>query len=312
MKVDNIDLRLLRVFHALAKSGGFAGAQAELGLAPSTLSIHLSNLEQRLGVVLCERGRGGFRLTEAGERVHAATKRLFDALDDFQQETAGLRGRLMGELTIGLVDSIVTDARSPISAAIRRFCERDHDVHLRLIVDRPQALNHALLEGRLNLAVAGFPHRLPAIAYEELYEENNLLYCARGHELFGVSDAAAGPEHVARARFVARRQAVERDLAAIDNVSYQASVENVEAQAHLILSGAYIGFLPEHYAAPWVSAGQMRAVRPTKYRLDVPIVLATPTAGKPNRAAEAFCNDLRRANAVISASLSGWPKAMRA
>jgi LysR family transcriptional regulator, transcriptional activator for bauABCD operon len=124
-----------------------------------------------------------------------------------------------------------------------------------------------------------------------------------------MADSAVQPEDVARARFVARRQGLERDLAAAGNVSYQASVENVEAQAHLILSSAYIGFLPEHYAEPWVKGGQLRAIQPARYRLDVPIVLAVPVAGKPNRAAEAFCGEVRRANAAIVAG--AWPAAAR-
>ncbi len=33
----------------------------------------------------------------------------------------------------------------------------------------------------------------------------------------------------------------------------------------LILSGNFIGFLPCHFADPWVAAGDMRAIRPSAY-----------------------------------------------
>lgn len=33
----------------------------------------------------------------------------------------------------------------------------------------------------------------------------------------------------------------------------------------LILSGNFIGFLPCHFAAPWVGAGEMRAIKPRAY-----------------------------------------------
>ncbi|MBY6262758.1 LysR family transcriptional regulator [Azospirillum sp. 412522] len=299
MNVDNIDLRLLRVFHTLAESGGFAGAQAKLGLTPSTLSIHLSNLEQRLGMTLCERGRNGFRLTEKGERVHRATKRLFHALDDFRTETASLRGRLVGELTIGLVDSTVTDSRSPIAAAINRFEQRDNEVHIRLAVDRPSGLNHALLDGRLNLAVAVFPHHVAGVEYETLYTETSLLYCGHGHPLYERIGAGLEVPDVTRYHFVARAYGLERDLAAIGQANHKASVENMEAQAHLILSGQFIGFLPEHYAAQWVAAERMRAVQPDRYRMPSDIALALPAAAtRSNQLVRAFCDDLRAANAA--------------
>ncbi len=299
MKVDNIDLRLLRVFHALAEHGGFAGAQAELGLTPSTLSIHLSNLEQRLGMILCERGRGGFRLTDKGERVHLATKRLFNALEGFRSETASLRGKLVGELLIGLVDSTVTDSHSPIAGAIRRFEQRDNDVHIRLMVDRPSALNHALLDGRLNLAVGVFPRHVAGVDYEILYKERSLLYCGEGHELFGRSANQIDQAAIARCRFVARAYSLERDMTAMGRVIHKASVENMEAQAHLILSGCFVGFLPEHYAKSWVTAGRMQALDPARYSLESEIALATPGVGKPNMVVRTFCDDLRAVNTAF-------------
>ena len=48
-RLDNIDLRLLRVFVVLADAGGFADAQITLNLSQSTLSTHLAGLEKRIG-----------------------------------------------------------------------------------------------------------------------------------------------------------------------------------------------------------------------------------------------------------------------
>lgn len=300
MKLDNIDLRLLRVFHGLVENGGFAGAQAQLGLTASTLSIHLSNLEQRLGMTLCERGRGGFRLTDKGERVYLATRRLFNALETFRAETSALRGQLVGELNIGLVDSIVTDGRSPIADAIARFERRKNEVHVRLVVDRPANLNHALLDGRLNLAVGVFPRTVAGVAYDTLYTEASHLYCGRGHDLFERAADGVAAADIARCRYVARTYALERDLGAIGETVHKASVENIEAQAHLILSGQYIGFLPKHYAAQWVAAGRMRAIDPARYHLQSDFVLAVPLTGRPNAIARVFCDDLCAANAAAA------------
>jgi len=48
-RLDNIDLRLLRVFVTLAESGSFADAQIALNLSQPTVSAHLSALERRFG-----------------------------------------------------------------------------------------------------------------------------------------------------------------------------------------------------------------------------------------------------------------------
>ena len=56
----DVDLRLLRVFLAVADAGSFSGAQAQLNVGGSTISLHMRELEKRVGFRLCERGRGGF------------------------------------------------------------------------------------------------------------------------------------------------------------------------------------------------------------------------------------------------------------
>jgi LysR family transcriptional regulator, transcriptional activator for bauABCD operon len=66
--VGEIDLRLLRVFMAVADHGGFAAAEVALGKNKSAISMDIANLEARLGSRLCQRGRGGFSLTDEGRR----------------------------------------------------------------------------------------------------------------------------------------------------------------------------------------------------------------------------------------------------
>ena len=56
-QIGDADLRLLRVFKAVADCGGLAAAERELGIALSTISRHLKDLEQRLGLTLARRGR---------------------------------------------------------------------------------------------------------------------------------------------------------------------------------------------------------------------------------------------------------------
>ena len=66
-RLSDLDLRLLRIFVAVVESGGFSLASARLNVAESTISSHMADLEKRLGMRLCERGRSGFRLTDDGE-----------------------------------------------------------------------------------------------------------------------------------------------------------------------------------------------------------------------------------------------------
>ena len=49
-----------------------------------------------------------------------------------------------------------------------------------------------------------------------------------------------------------------------------ATVETVDAQLLLILSGKYIGYLPEHYAWPWIKENRLRVLLPNEFGFQSP------------------------------------------
>ena len=78
------DIRLLKVFAKVVEAGGFSAAQIALNVSQSTISTHMTTLEHRLGVRLCQRGRSGFKLTDKGQLIYQASQRLFASLEEFR------------------------------------------------------------------------------------------------------------------------------------------------------------------------------------------------------------------------------------
>src|SRR5262245_54245259 len=79
---------------------------------------------------------------------------------------------------------------------------------------------------------------------------------------------------------------------------FQASAKAnyMEALAFLILSGHYIAYLPTHYAAPWIAAGQMRSLLPEKLAYQSLFELITRKGVQPTPAHHAFLADLWEAH----------------
>lgn len=69
-QLSDMDLRLLRVFKAVVDCGGMSAAELELNISLSTISKHIKDLEQRLGLTLCQRGREGFAVTDEGLLIY--------------------------------------------------------------------------------------------------------------------------------------------------------------------------------------------------------------------------------------------------
>lgn len=294
MKVSGTDLRLLRVFDTVARHGGFAAAQAELNVSQSTISNHITALEERLGVSLCQRGRSGFRLTEKGQIVFFATQRLLVSLDQFSSEVGAIKGQLVGELKIGLVDAIVSDPFCKIDTAIALFKSRPNDVTIHITQESPQNLQEKVLTGELQIGIGSFPHKIAGLSYEPLYTEAHGLYCGRHHHLFDVEDSDIDIRELQKEEIASRgywREQFQKNLG-FKNIT--ASVYQIEPQLILIKSGKLLGFLPHHFAQSWVASGDLRQLAPAAVSYTCTFDLIVKKGYHSTQVIEAFLADIRK------------------
>jgi DNA-binding transcriptional LysR family regulator len=290
-RVSDADLRLLRIFAKVVEAKGFSAAQAELNLSASSISSYITALEQRLGLRLCSRGRAGFALTDKGAAIFREAQRLFGAMDEFATHASAIKGRLAGVLKIGLVDCTATDPNAPVGRGIERFNRRDHDVRIELSVGAPASLQRGVLEGRLHVAIACFPSEIAALPSEPLYEEVNSFYCGAGHPLFAKREVTLDDIRVSRV--VARSYWRGADLSRLGVEREAAAIDIMEAQAILILCGAYLGYLPDHYAAMWVAQGRMRPLLPDRLRYVAPFSMIARRGVSELPVVRQFLEDLR-------------------
>lgn len=288
MRINDYTLRNLRSFCAVVENGGPSGAQAVLGASLPSISTHLKDLETVLGFSLCQRGRGGFALTDKGAAVYREAKQMLGAVELAEANLGQLRHVLTGHLRVGLVDSESANPHLPVHRAIRRFYSRAQDVRLNLEIGTPEALSRALQTGEIQLAVGPFPNRQPNIAYTSIWTEDHALYCGAAHPLFAQDRITR--DDLAPHAFAARPYLNRAELAALREPRVTASVSNMEAQAVLIRSGCFLGFLPLHFAAPWVDSGQMRRI--AGFGWQSPFHVALRIQPEPPEIARIFARDL--------------------
>jgi LysR family transcriptional regulator, transcriptional activator for bauABCD operon len=308
-QLDPFDIKLLRLFLKVVECGGFSGAQAELNVSASTISTQMAMLESRLGMRLCDRGRVGFRLTEQGRRVCAAAQRLEGVMCDFRSEIGELRGKLVGELHIGVADSTVTNPDCRLHAAISRFTGRDHTVHITLHVNEPAMIEKLLIDGKLNVGITAFYHHVPQLVYERLFFEEHGLYCGRMHPFFGREPGCLSVGEVMAADYVARGYMTERHTGPLAGLNVAATTFNMEATLAMIRSGAYLGHLPRHYARSWEDSGELRELRPERFEFVSEFEMAIRKGADRPLVVGTFLDDLRQAQGMDAplASKQGRP-----
>ena len=297
--VTDNDLRLLRVFRAVVNCGGFSAAELELNINRSTISRHIKDLETRLGVTLCRRGRGGFAMTPEGEQVFASAMKIMAAMEEFQHDVDELHLRLTGPLSIALFDKTASNPDCRISAALARFDRAAPDVQPEVHVEPLNAIERGVIEGRYQLGVIPDHRPSASLDYYPLFQEQMYLYCAAGHALFDRDPAAVTAADVRRCRYVgigyhSPNMEATRKL----GLQRHATAHDQEAVAHLVLSGRYLGYLPEHYAEGFVSRGMMRPLLPEVFQYICQFSAIVRRSPPPSRVVQTLLDALVEAHNI--------------
>lgn len=270
--VHDADIKLLKVFRAVVQYGGFSAAQAALNTSQSTISTNMAQLEQRLGMRLCDRGIKGFQLTPEGEMVVEAVDRVFSALEDFRTDIGEVRGRIEGEIRIGFSDNIALHPQCKVIDALGELTDISEHIDLDLFIGSPQQLEGRLLDGRLHVVVGCLLRQLEQISYTEIFREEQRLFVGAGHPLFARDDDDIDVKEIE-----AERHSGNRSLAFAQQTPDVRFVSNspfMEGLLACVLSDRYLSYLPAHYAAPSVERGRMRAIKPDIYSWSVPVFIA--------------------------------------
>ena len=265
--LGDVDLRLLRVFAEIVRSNGFSAAQDNLGMAQAIISAHMRHLEERLAVRLCERGRSGFYLTDEGAQIHAAMLDLFGSIERFHGAVSDARGELTGRLTFGTVDAMVSNHKLNLQAAIRNFTRSAPKVQVDLDIAAPQALSQGILSGRYQIVLMPSQKHMPQIHAVNVFSERQNLYCGRDHAFFDVPDSELTGAMLEQCSFAGRSYMPVAPICGV-NFQWGAVTAHMESTLLLLLSGSYIGFLPDHYAASAKRTNDLRALAPETFTFE--------------------------------------------
>jgi DNA-binding transcriptional LysR family regulator len=302
--VSDLDLRLIRVFLAIVDAGGLSAAQVTVNVGQSTLSSQLSTLETRLGFTLCERGRGGFRLTVKGMRFEQLARRIVSALNDFSAEARNVDRQLVGTLTVGLIGHAPMGQSVRLGQAIERFRQRDEAVRFSVLVRTTSELESLLVNGQIQVAVGYFWHRVPTLEYTPLFIERQTAYCSASHRLSAIAGTVTA-EHLVDTEWVWRSYPLPEATMSVPERWVTAVADNMEAAAVLILSGRHLGYLPEHFATSYVEAGLLRALNPKLLYYDVTHHMASKRRAYLDDIGRAFIEDMRQVHLDLFANASG-------
>jgi DNA-binding transcriptional LysR family regulator len=127
-----MDWDKLRIFHAVADAGSFTHAGDTLNLSQSAVSRQISTLEESLGIALFHRHARGLVLTEEGEILHKAAKKIFGQLAVIEGQLADSRQLPEGPLKITAAPFLGSTWLAPKLGTLK---DKHPDIQLTLLLD---------------------------------------------------------------------------------------------------------------------------------------------------------------------------------
>lgn len=163
-----MELKDLNYFISVAEAYGFRRAAEHLGIEQSALSRRVKGLEDKLGVSLFERHRGGVRLTVAGRRFLEDIRIVLSHLEAALRtaRAAGYAGE--GTLKIGVVASI---SSSFLNTLIRAYRAEHPTVSMEIVEGEPRGHIADLVGRVLDIAFLTGTPQPQACDAEQLWHE---------------------------------------------------------------------------------------------------------------------------------------------
>ena len=121
----------LRVFIAVADSGGLAKAAGVIHSSPPAVTRTIASLEERLGVRLFDRTTRSLRLTEPGMTFLENARRVLSDLEDAEQDIADQSKIISGHLTI---TASLTFGRAMLQPIILDFLDANPRINISMLL----------------------------------------------------------------------------------------------------------------------------------------------------------------------------------
>lgn len=159
--MNNLTLRQLRAFRAVAETGSFTIAAERLHLTPAALSGLIKELEGQLGMKLFDRSTRKVGLSAVGDEFFPLTERVLQDLDDAVTSLMNLKEMRRGVVRLAAPEVM---SCSLVPFAMAAFRARHRDVQVRFLDVPIEEVIARTASGEIDIGLAPGPVSNPQVA----------------------------------------------------------------------------------------------------------------------------------------------------
>ncbi len=262
---DPITLDQLRAFLTVVEEGSFSAAARKLQRVQSAISSAMSNLESQLGVTLWDRTTKTATLTDQGQAVLAATRRILLEVDALRRLTAGMASGVEASV------SLCVDALFPLSVLVDLCAEFGKEfpaVDLRVDTQVMSTVSALILDGSASIGVVSPLGLTPGLERQVIAPIRMVPVVGPLHPLAAHKGPIATEKLIDVIQIVLseRSGAGVADQAVLSPRTWR--VADLHTKHAMVRAGLGWGNLPEHLVREDLQQGKLVAIRPAAWGED--------------------------------------------
>ncbi|KRA01175.1 MAG: LysR family transcriptional regulator [Achromobacter sp.] len=276
------DLRALRIFSLVARSGSITKVAIDLGVSQPAVSRYLSLLEKQCGGYLFTRNGRGMGLTELGRQVQPAIEQVLESAAGLNDVVAAAHGQVTGTVRIGTLPSLSNALIIPLLLRLQREYSA---IQVQIVESAAGQIESWLAHHEIDI---GLPYR----SHDALGSDEDVLLRLPSYLIGPPGDRITADREVPFAKLdglplvLSRKPSSVRmmldEMGRRHNVNISVSVEADSGfiQKQMVVRRAGYTLLPWHFVAAEVERGELQAseiVQPSVLRIVSLMITDRPT-----------------------------------
>jgi DNA-binding transcriptional LysR family regulator len=262
--INNLNLNLLRVFHAVSQLLSFTRAAEKLHLTQPGISRHIKELETFYETRLFDRLGKKVILTQEGEILYRATGTMFDLLRESKARIHDLHGLSGGKLVVG---ASITIGDYILPALLVKFREAYPDVEIKLDIALSLQVVDRILSNTVEIGFIGHYAEDRMLTVVPFKEDKMLLVVAAKHP-WATRKTSVSLKELADQPFLLSREGsgtrntvealLDKAGIILNNTMELGTTEGVKQSVEVNLG---ISILSQHVVMKEIAAGTIKALR---------------------------------------------------
>lgn len=257
-----MQLKSIRLFCDVARTGSFSKAAEENGLSQSAASQVVQQLEDELKVKLVDRSKRPWVLTAEGDCYYRGSRKIVRQYDDLQSQVQSFHQEVAGHVRVASIYSV---GLSHMNQYVMDFLQLHPKTKVQMQYEHPDQVYDLVERDVVDVGLVSFPKSSRQISGDSWREEAFVLACSPEHELAKRKSISPGDlddlDIIGFEQGLRIRQKLDRELGVVGvSVNVTMEFDNTEIIKRAIEGGLGVGLLPQPTIDREVQLGLLAAV----------------------------------------------------